>query len=92
VPAFELEVVRILRKPAVAKRVGLGKSTIDQMVRRGKFPRPIELTPSPIGWRGEDVDAWLRDRDVASVEITNGSDDRGGTGEKRERRIGKRLF
>ena len=36
VPAYEFEVVRILRKTAVAKRVGLGKSTIDQMVRRGK--------------------------------------------------------
>ena len=36
-PTFELEIVRILRKPAVAKRVGLGKSTIDQMVRRGNF-------------------------------------------------------
>jgi prophage regulatory protein len=60
VPTFE--VVRILRKPAVAKRVGLGKSTIDQLVRRGKFPRPIRLTPSAIGWRIEDIDAWLQER------------------------------
>lgn len=53
-PHFEL--VRILRKPAVAERVGLGKSTIDQMVRRGEFPPPIRLTPYAIGWRVEDVE------------------------------------
>ena len=66
-PALQFEIVRILRKPGVAQRVGLGKSTIDQMVRRGEFPAPIRLTPYAIGWRVEDVDTWLAERDKASV-------------------------
>lgn len=64
-PAPQFELVRILRKPAVAERVGLGKSTIDQKVRRGEFPPPIRLTAHAIGWRLEDIDAWLADRDLA---------------------------
>ena len=63
-PAPQFELVRILRKPAVAERVGLGKSTIDQKVRRGEFPPPIRLTPHAIGWRLEDIDAWLAERDL----------------------------
>lgn len=63
-PALQFDLVRILRKPGVSERTGLGKSTIDQMVRRGQFPPPIRLTGHAIGWRVEDVDAWLRERDV----------------------------
>jgi prophage regulatory protein len=63
----QFELVRILRKPAVAERTGLGKSTIDQMVRRGQFPPPLRLTRHAVGWRVEDVDAWLRERDVMQV-------------------------
>lgn len=59
-PIFEL--VRILRKPAVSARTGLGKSTIDEKVRRGEFPAPIKLTSKAIGWRIEDVDNWLAER------------------------------
>ena len=69
VPTLQFEIVRILRKPGVAGRTGLGKSTIDQLVRRGEFPRPIRLTRHAIGWRVEDVDAWLSERDVKASRV-----------------------
>ena len=59
---FEVEIVRILRKPAVARYVGLGKSSIDQMWRRGEFPAPIRLSAQAIGWDIEDLDKWLAER------------------------------
>lgn len=62
----EYQLVKILRKDAVAKRCGLGKSTVDQLVRAGKFPAPIKLTRVAIGWRLSDIDQWLSSRPSAS--------------------------
>ena len=66
-PAFELELVRVLRMRGVVRRVGLSRSTVDRLVRRGTFPRPIQLTPWAVGWRIEDIDRWVAERDVVSV-------------------------
>jgi prophage regulatory protein len=70
VPAFELELVRVLRMRGVVRRVGLSRSTVDRLVRRGKFPRPIQLTPWAVGWRIEDIDRWVAERDVVSLTTT----------------------
>jgi prophage regulatory protein len=61
-PLAVFQLVRVLRKPDVAARCGLGKSTVDQMVRKGLFPAPIQLTRHAVGWRIEDVDDWLERR------------------------------
>lgn len=66
-PAFEFEFVRVLRMRGVVRRVGLSRSTVDRLVRGGKFPRPIRLTPWAVGWRVEDIDRWVAERDVVSV-------------------------
>ena len=62
--AFEFELERVLRMRGVVRRVGLSRSTIDRLVRCGKFPGPIRLSPTTVGWRIEDIDRWLADRDV----------------------------
>ncbi len=66
-PAFELELVRVLRMRGVVRRVGLSRSTVDRLVRRGAFPRPIRLSPATVGWRVEDIDRRVAERDVVSV-------------------------
>ena len=68
---FDFELVKVLRKRAVAQRCGLGQSTVDQMVRRGDFPAPIKLTRYAVGWRLEDVDRWLAERETAGRELVS---------------------
>ena len=56
---------RILRLADVVSRVGLRKSAIYDRIRHGDFPPPIQLSPRAVGWRAEEVDAWIASRPVA---------------------------
>ena len=53
---------RMLRFPEVRQRVGLSRSTTWRLIRKGEFPANIRLTRSAVGWREDEVDAWLRNR------------------------------
>ena len=46
----------------VVRRVGLSRSTLYELVRRGAFPAPLELAPNRVGWLHEEIDAWLASR------------------------------
>jgi prophage regulatory protein len=51
--------VKMLRRKDVEERTGLKRSTIYDHVKRGTFPRPIQLGPKVIGWIESEVDAWI---------------------------------
>lgn len=36
-----------------------GKTTLFDWVRKGKFPKPIKLSPTMTAWRNSDVLEWL---------------------------------
>lgn len=36
-----------------------------RLVKAGKFPTPIQLSPHRIAWREDDIVTWLESRDVA---------------------------
>ena len=52
----------ILRLPVVLTRTGLSKSTIYVAMRRGTFPRPVQLGARARGWRELDIQNWLDSR------------------------------
>ncbi len=37
------------------------------MVREGRFPAPIQLTPARIGWRWSAIQLWLDEREANPV-------------------------
>jgi prophage regulatory protein len=43
-------------------RTGISNSTGYELVRRGDFPQPVQLTAGRVGWRESDVDAWIKSR------------------------------
>ncbi|MCJ7453636.1 MAG: AlpA family transcriptional regulator [Steroidobacteraceae bacterium] len=49
---------QLLRLPAVQKMIGLSRSTIYQMIERGRFPPGVRLGARARGWRMGDVVAW----------------------------------
>jgi len=57
--------VRIIRLPEVMRLVGLGKSTIYEMIAKGTFPRPVSLGSRAVGWKAGDIWAWLLTRKAA---------------------------
>lgn len=49
----------IHRLPAVRQITGLGRSTIYRLVDAGQFPRPVPLGLRAVGWRADEISAWL---------------------------------
>jgi prophage regulatory protein len=52
----------IKRVPAVLVQTGLSRSSLYAKVKGGDFPRPIKLGARSVGWRTEDIDAWIAAR------------------------------
>jgi prophage regulatory protein len=49
----------LLRLGDVQRRVGLRRSTIYDLVRRGAFPPPIRLGRRCSAWLGVEIDRWI---------------------------------
>ncbi len=53
---------RVLRPYVVREKTGLSEPTIWRLRQRGDFPTPIRLTARLIGYRAEEIEAWLAAR------------------------------
>ena len=53
--------LRILRLPAVRAKTGYPTTTIYDKMKRGEFPRPVELGPHSVGWVESEIEEHLRD-------------------------------
>jgi prophage regulatory protein len=52
----------------------LSKSTIEEEIRQGRFPKPRQLSGRRVGWLVSEIDAWLDSRpasDLPPPENTN---------------------
>lgn len=54
---------RILTTKELMQRIPLRRQTIWRMVREGRFPQPIRLTESRLGWRWSVILGWLSERE-----------------------------
>lgn len=54
----------VIRISEVITQTGLPRSSLYAQVRRGDFPRPIKLGTRAVGWRVEDIEAWIADRPI----------------------------
>ncbi|MFO1225958.1 helix-turn-helix transcriptional regulator [Roseateles sp.] len=54
----------LLRLPDVEAATGIRKSTLYALMKRGEFPRCVQVTPRCVGWRARDVEAWINAREV----------------------------
>lgn len=63
---FPLTTNRILRRPEVQELTGLCTSAIYAGMRRGTFPQSVQLGPRAVGWRAQDIAAFL-EHGVAGV-------------------------
>ena len=52
----------ILRLPAVMQATGFSRSSIYAYVQAGKFPSPIRLGVKAVGWKSEEIAAWIEQR------------------------------
>ncbi len=57
--------VHILRRPDVAVATGLRKAQIDRLEARGEFPKRRRLSARAVGWKSNEVQAWIDSRPLA---------------------------
>ena len=57
-----IETLEFLDFYEVSRRVGLGRSTIYNMIRRGAFPAPAKLGTRASRWCVGEISAWMRER------------------------------
>ncbi len=50
---------RFLRKREVLSRTGISRSHLYWLMKRGRFPASIPLSPRVTVWLESDVDAWI---------------------------------
>jgi prophage regulatory protein len=51
-------VLKIMRLAAVKNATGLGRTTIYNKIKEGKFPKPVQLGPKSVGWPENEIHAW----------------------------------
>ena len=52
----------ICRLPEVMARTGLSRSTIYNLIQKGKFPSQINLGPRAVGWVENEIVDWIEAR------------------------------
>lgn len=68
--AAEDYVMSVLRMQQVLVATGLSRMTIYRLEKSGCFPSRLQLSANAIGWRKEDVEAWINSRPGASTSAT----------------------
>jgi len=56
------DALRILRRKQVEERIGLARSSLYALIATNQFPRPVQLSKRAVGWRVEEVEAWIASR------------------------------
>jgi len=51
----------LLRLRQVCEYLGISRSTIYNLISKGRFPKPVRLGPGTVRWSVDDVDAWRRE-------------------------------
>lgn len=51
-----------LRRPEVEALTGLSRTTIYDLMAKGRFPRPVKLTGKAVAWLEGEVAEWLEAR------------------------------
>jgi prophage regulatory protein len=55
----------ILKRRAVEISTGLSRSSIYRLAANGQFPKPIPLGARAVGWRADEIAAWIEQRTAA---------------------------
>jgi prophage regulatory protein len=51
-----------MRRPEVEKLTGLGRSTIYDLMGKGRFPKPVKLGENIVAWLSYEIEDWMTKR------------------------------
>jgi prophage regulatory protein len=53
---------KILKLPDVMEATALSRSSIYAFIQKGIFPRPCRLGERAVGWKSDEISAWIESR------------------------------
>jgi prophage regulatory protein len=56
---------QILRFRALKEIVGLGRTSIYEKIKEGRFPAPVKLGDRARGWKASEIERWISERETA---------------------------
>jgi prophage regulatory protein len=62
---------RLIRLPDVEGATGCKKSTIYELMKAGRFPKPVRLSARHVAWSEAAVLQWVQDR-IAEAQQSHG--------------------
>lgn len=54
--------LRLVRPREAAERIGISRSTLYAMMRRGEFVTPVRLSARKVLFRSDEIDTWIEQR------------------------------
>lgn len=61
--------IELLTRQQVEKILGIRRSTIYKLMRQGKLPEPIKISPGCVRWRRAELEDWINSRPKAAGEV-----------------------
>ena len=65
----EISFSGIMKAKDVALATGLSRVSIWRMERSGAFPARVQLSPSRVGWHGNEVQNWINARPRVNLKV-----------------------
>ena len=53
---------RILRRPEVEAKTGFKRAHIYNLIKQGRFPKPMRLGVRAVGWDSAEIEEWIDER------------------------------
>jgi len=53
--------------PSTAATLSLSETTVQDLVRRGEFPRPRQMSGRRVGWLLREVEEWAENRPLSTL-------------------------
>jgi prophage regulatory protein len=54
--------ITLLRRNQVEAITGLARSTIYKLIKKGSFPKPIQLTDRAVAWPSNLIESWVSEK------------------------------
>ena len=52
---------RFMREKDVLEATSLSRTTLWRVIKQGKFPRAVPISPGRVGWRESSIASWQQD-------------------------------
>lgn len=54
--------IRLIRLPEVKSKVGLGRTTIFELIKKNEFPKPHKIGVRAVAWDSQSISEWIESR------------------------------